>query len=116
MINKEKKIAKMIQMGGKEWIKNDMHRVYFNTEALMSLIGLKCSYYNTGNILHATFGGEHISNSEARKMISVLGDKFYFDLSDEKLHYTQSRTTTLAADIIAGVLVDFNCIIEEKVC
>jgi hypothetical protein len=114
MNNKEKKVAKMIEMGGKEWIKGSMHRIYFNIEALMNIVGLKCSYYNTGNISSATFDGEVISNSRAKKIIDVLSDKFYFDCSDEKIYYTHFRTTTLAASIIEQSLenIGSECIIE----
>lgn len=79
--------AKLETLGGKYWEAGDRRRVYFDAAACAKLVGLDCSYYNTGNISSATLAGESISNSAAGKMIDSW--KFaglHVDLSDMKFH------------------------------
>ena len=71
-------IQKLINLGGKEWVKGDMHRVYFDNPS--ALIGLETESYKTGNIKSATLKGEKISNSQAYKLI----DKIYFDIKNNE--------------------------------
>ena len=58
---------------GKVWVGGKHKRLYLNAKAL----GLKCDYYNTGNISRAWVNGEDISNCEARR---ILGAGAYIDL------------------------------------
>ena len=74
-------IEKMKEIGGSEWIKGDMHRVYFNAEKFNELSGLVINFYKTGNISSAIFQGEKISNSRAYKL---RADKVYFDVKAGK--------------------------------
>src|SRR5690606_16346052 len=60
----------IIRIGGKEWRKGDRHRVYINRHVLQRLLGLEVQYYHTGNIRHAELRGQHISNSEARRILN----------------------------------------------
>jgi len=81
------KIEKMIEIGGKEWKKDDKHRIYFNESVLAKLIELDCNRYNTGNISSATLNGESISNNEAGKIYSSLSiSNFYYDVRAEKYY------------------------------
>ena len=68
---------------GNEWSSADgsKHRIYFND--LEGLYGLKCQYYNSGNISSATFRGEKISNTTAREyQDKFAGDKkIWFDIN-----------------------------------
>lgn len=79
-------IEALQQLGGKEWIKDEFHRIYFNN--LEKLYGLDCQYYKTGNIARASLNGEPISNSEARRILGCLCDlKVWFDVKDLKPHF-----------------------------
>src|SRR5690606_27446548 len=71
----------IIRIGGKEWRKGDRHRVYINRHVLQRLLGLEIQYYHTGNIRHAELRGQHISNSEARR---ILGSEIFWE--DGELH------------------------------
>ena len=67
--------------GGREWKTEDgkFHRIYFN--GLSERYGLRCFYYNTGNVSSATLDGETISNSKARCLLSAFdGAKLWFDV------------------------------------
>lgn len=59
-----------IKAGGQLWEKYGKSRVYFN--GLAELMGLEVARYNTGNICSASFRGEHVSNSEAKRIIGRL--------------------------------------------
>lgn len=71
----------IIRIGGKEWRKGDRHRVYINRHVLQRLLGMEVRYYHTGNIRHAELRGQHISNSEARR---ILGSEIFWE--DGELH------------------------------
>lgn len=79
------RVVKLLALGGQRWQKAGMDRVYINE--LPRWYGLRCSYYNTGNVSSATLDGEPISNSIARR---ILGDlqfaKVWFDVSDGQFH------------------------------
>jgi hypothetical protein len=79
-------IQRLIEIGGNEWIKNEHHRVYFNSDIQAKLIGLTCSYYNTGNIRSASLNGDQISNSEAKRILSSIGygyGKLWYDVKTD---------------------------------
>jgi len=71
----------IIRIGGKEWRKGDRHRVYINRHVLQRLLSMEVRYYNTGNIRHAELRGQHISNSEARR---ILASEIFWE--DGELH------------------------------
>lgn len=75
--------ANLIAIGGSRWTKGDHDRVYLNNWA--ELAGLEADYYKSGNICFATYQGEGISNSEARRILGSL-DKVWFDTATGKLH------------------------------
>ena len=60
----EDQIKNLEEKGFSRWTKGDYDRLYINAGKL----GLECGYYNTGNIRSASFDGESISNSRARRM------------------------------------------------
>lgn len=77
-------ITKLVEIGGSEWKKNEMHRVYFND--FSERLGLHVDRYNTGNISGATLNGQHISNSEAKRIIGRLNElKVWYDVTTGKL-------------------------------
>lgn len=73
-------VETLVKLGGKEWTKNGMHRVYMN--GLATWFGLETTRYNTGNVSSATLDGEPISNSQAKRIGDHLFDaKFYYDVN-----------------------------------
>ncbi|GAA2680034.1 hypothetical protein GCM10010400_49250 [Streptomyces aculeolatus] len=99
-------VETMTAIGGNEWARYGKHRVYLDWQ---QFAGLEIHRYNTGNISSASLGGEHISNSEARRLMGAV-DKLYFDAADNKLHiqwgYSTLRRTALddlADHIFTGV-------------
>lgn len=80
-------IETLTKIGGREWIKDDMRRVYFNVDLAAELIGLSVTRYNTGNISAAKLNGEKISNSKARKILGELEfGKVWYDVNSGEFH------------------------------
>lgn len=90
-----KTVEELTELGFNRWTKNGMDRMYINAKAL----GLDCSYYHTGNICGAEFRGEHVSNSEARRMQAA---KTYIDLKTGKVH-SDNYTLLREAEELAGI-------------
>lgn len=63
---------------GKLWEKGDHSRTYLNAEDIATELGFTWACYKTGNIKHASFGEEEISNSEMRRVFGAL-DGVYYD-------------------------------------
>jgi len=94
-INKIKQI-------GKEWIKEDMHRIYINN--LDQIYGLETTSYKTGNISSATLNGEKISNSRARQLSTDLScAKIWYDVKTGKIE-TQHINDPLKTAIINKII------------
>lgn len=89
------RIAELERKGFKRWTKGNLDRLYINA----SQLGLVCTYYNTGNIRHAEFGGLGISNSEARRMKAA---KTFIDIKTERVH-SDNYALENAAKILAGI-------------
>jgi len=77
-------IEKLKQLGGTEWIKDEHHRIYFNTDAIVKIINLELTFYNTGNISSARLDGEQISNSKANQLLQKINGKLWYDIYKEK--------------------------------
>lgn len=75
----EEDIKKLEAAGGKRWTKYGKDRIYIDATTL----GLKVDYYNTGNVRHAEWQGETVSNANGRRL---LGSKVYVDCADGSLH------------------------------
>ena len=97
-------IQDLIQAGGKEWRKDDLHRVYFND--LPELLGLETFHYNTGNISSTRLNGERISNCRAGElMTSLMSAKFWYDVKAG--HFESKRITsnrTMSAQEMTNLL------------
>lgn len=76
-------VASITAIGGREWKSGATHRVYLN--AWNNLIGLDVEIRRSGSISYATFNGEVISNSDARKFGDAVR-KVYFDTADNEIH------------------------------
>ena len=93
----ENRINELVEKGFNRWTKGNFDRLYINA----STLGLECEYYKTGNINHAYFNGEHISNCEAYRMKAA---KTYIDIKTEKL-YSDNLNLKRAAAELAGIEV-----------
>lgn len=93
---KEDKIKALEDVGFKRWQKGNFDRLYINAGAL----GLVCSYYKTGNISDATFNGEQISNSEARRMRAT---KTFLDVKTWALYSGNDSLKEAAEELVAKV-------------
>ena len=71
------KMAKLVAVGGREWMKYGKHRIYFNDDVICKVVGLSYSCYKSGNISSASINGEAISHAEASRYLSVTA---YFDV------------------------------------
>ncbi|MBQ1450669.1 MAG: hypothetical protein IIZ12_07055 [Eggerthellaceae bacterium] len=75
----EKQIEKLEANGFNRWTKGSFDRLYINC----ANYGCEFEYYNTGNIRHAYFNGELVSNSEGRRF---KGTKAFIDVTTGELH------------------------------
>lgn len=86
---------------GNFWKGGDKARVYIN--GLDELAGVEVSRYGTGNISHATYKGQKISNGQARRMLnSEIPAKLYLDCVDGCWHWIGGREAVVD-DIIAAL-------------
>jgi len=74
----------VIKLGGTEWKKGDKHRIYFDSDVVNEIAGWKIGYYNTGNISWASFQGEDVSNTFARKNAMTGAERLYYDVKTKK--------------------------------
>ena len=79
----ESQIATYENHGFHRWTMRDMDRLYINAKDL----GLEVEYYKTGNVKNARWNGVHISNADARRLLS---SKVYVDVKTCKLSVTTS--------------------------
>jgi hypothetical protein len=85
---------------GKEWIKENMHRVYIdNPEKYMGLI---VGYYGTGNVSGAMLNGESISNTKAKGILAQIGKVFY-DVNKGEFSYDRMTNAVYGNQIVAGL-------------
>jgi len=77
-------VRRLTEIGGRQWQKGDMNRMYFNADVVYEAIGLEMTRYGTGNISSAMLRGEHISNAEAKRIIAGI-PTLYYDLTAGKL-------------------------------
>src|SRR5262249_19025173 len=75
----------LLGLGGREWQKAAHHRVYIPKELGLKLLGVRVSYYNSGNVAAATRNGEKISNSLSRDYIEQV-DGTYYDVTADRFH------------------------------
>ena len=79
----ESQIATYEAHGFHRWTMRDMDRLYINAKDL----GLEVEYYKTGNVKSARWQGQHISNADARRLLS---SKVFIDVKTCKLSVTTS--------------------------
>jgi hypothetical protein len=76
-------IETMTAIGGNRWQRAGKDRVYINNWA--EFAGVSTTQYKSGNISSASYQGEHLSNSQAYKVIGCI-DKVWFDSADDMIH------------------------------
>lgn len=89
-------ISKLEKAGAKRWTKGRFDRLYINAWVL----GLECTYYNTGNISSATFKGEHISNCEGYRMKAA---KTYIDIETGEIKSTNQYLQEAAEELVNSI-------------
>lgn len=95
-----KEIIKALESKGfKRWTKGNLDRLYIDAREL----GLDCTYYKTGNISYAEFGGEKISNSWARAMKAA---KTFIDVNTGKAYSSEDRLKEAAEKLAAEVIAE----------
>ena len=101
----ESQIKRIVELGNL-WVSRDgsKQRVYFNdlTKRMQRAIGLRISYYNSGNVSSATINREPISNAEAKRYLESVPEKIWFDLGDENF-YIQGGNTEIGRAIVADI-------------
>lgn len=108
----EQTIIKVLveKFGGSLWEKYGKRRVYINNIA--AIYGIETARYNTGNISSAMLNGVKISNSEAKRTLSKMPDKFWYDLEDGKFHWKtwegdDVQAREIAEDVIGKIEIAF---------
>lgn len=87
-ITQDYKIKHIIALGGKQWQKGSMNRIYLPESVLHQLLDLKVTYYSTGNISSIEQGGELLSNTQGSKVLASLkNSKFYYDIVTDTYGY-----------------------------
>ncbi|MDO5835635.1 MAG: hypothetical protein Q4P17_03930 [Methanobacterium sp.] len=97
-------IQKLKDLGGSEWIKGDIHRIYFNEKDILKLGGASFKYYNSGNIQSGKLDNEVISNSYGNKLKSdAFSVKLWWDASDRKFHTKGNPETDIIERAIENI-------------
>ncbi len=96
--------TQIIRIGGREWTKPGLHRVYINRDIWTNLIGLETNNYKSGNISAATLDGEPISNSRASKILQTVSG-VWLDCETGRIHvrYTPGSRDDVPAWIQDGI-------------
>lgn len=73
----------LLSMGGREWAKGGLHRIYLPVEVSARVLELKVTRYDSGNISSATLEGEKISNASAKEILYDLEGAYYDVVADK---------------------------------
>jgi hypothetical protein len=68
---------------GSEWIKNDIHRIYFNN--IFELLEAEITYHKTGTFDNVKINGQRISNNEANGIKQFA--KVWYDVKTGEFHF-----------------------------
>ena len=100
------KIESLLAIGS-EWVKGDIHRIYFNN--LAQHIGLDVSFYKTGNVSSANIFGESISNTKARQLLNVLEfGKVFFDVKNAVFAQNGKLPKEMFEQIVYSIKISVN--------
>jgi len=73
---------------GSEWIKNDIHRIYFNN--IFELLEAEITYHKTGTFDNVKINGQRISNNEANGIKQFA--KVWYDVKTGEFCYKNLDT------------------------
>lgn len=94
--------AQIIRIGGREWTKGDMHRVYINADVWAPLVGLEIEHYKSGNICGAELNGAKISNARASRLTAIKvyweNGQLYITRDAELFHQIRDAIAREVAD------------------
>lgn len=79
MEEKTKKIVEAIGEFGKVWENYGKCRVYLNVQKVFEAIGYSFEFHKSGTVSDASFNGEKISNSKAKKVLESVGISPFVD-------------------------------------
>lgn len=101
-----KEFAPRVEAELNQWVhpRTGQTRRYVNN--LEALIGLETSHYNTGNIAGAWLDGEVISNSQAYKIRSMIGQMKVWVDAEGTIHWYKVNSSNRhldCADVIEAV-------------
>lgn len=99
-------IEKLVAAGGNRWTKGIYDRIYFNASAL----GLRCEYYNTGNISGAWFKGEMCSNSCGRRLKAA---KTYVDVATGEVVSSEQLLREALTELVEKIVADEEIIFAD---
>jgi hypothetical protein len=68
---------------GSEWIKNDIHRIYFNN--IFDLLEAEITYHKTGTFDNVKINGQRISNNDANSI--KMSAKVWYDVKTGEFDY-----------------------------
>lgn len=94
----KKLVEKLHEIGGNHWKKYEKNRIYFNGDALLKALGYEWSQYNSGNLSSAHLKGNHISNSQMKRVFRDMDRKFYYDLDSDTIVYSKNTQTCVLDD------------------
>lgn len=92
----EKGISEIIQQGGKRWTKGNNDRIYIK-DLIETVGGLQTETYKSGFISSATLNGETISNSEAGRIFSRIGNPYINLINGAITGFSDSERDTVLA-------------------
>ncbi|ASL41243.1 MULTISPECIES: hypothetical protein [Acetobacter] len=97
-------VEKMIALGGAEWIRDEMHRIYFNADVTAELIGFEYCL-RKGRVSSAKLNGEKISNARGQEILVALDfGKIWFDVATGEFH-SKNIPDTLSNEVMAAIKV-----------
>lgn len=99
----ESAIEKLIAMGANRWTKYGKDRLYLR-RAGDKLMGLKCSYYKSGNVSYAELNGEEISHAEAHRIGGAYADA-YIDLATGSICDTHGRYAEAFKEAVRAYMI-----------
>ncbi len=90
---------------GNLWERYGKRRIYFSARYLAKLYGMRCEYYNTGNIYCAWVDDERISNTSARRLLQDFNGSFWYDLDSESFQ-SKGLSDSVVEKLTAGILAE----------
>lgn len=103
-------VEKMIAMGGTEWVRDDMRRIYFNIDATAPLMGFEYEMrlsrrkgVSVLSVAYARLNGENLSKARGMEIYGKFQGKIWYDLADGKFHQKDCIDPDFAEQIIAAI-------------